>query len=141
MSIAVIMHQSSFIRDLMGFLAGGIAGAASILVLFLLFQRAPSHPTPHDHTMEALLAFCIALFFAGGFIGRRGISADFYSDFFPPVIGTYVILGFLCVLAGLGFVEIAGAMGIVTVGVVASVVVTLLLRRWFPPKTDHETDT
>ena len=125
----------------MGFLAGGLAAAASIFVLFLLFPPAPSNPAHPDHSRTALLAFCIALFFAGGFIGRRGISADFYSDFSPSIIGTYAILGFLCLLAGLGFGEILRAMGIVTIGVVASTVVTLLLRRWFPPKSDHEIDT
>jgi hypothetical protein len=119
----------------MGFLVGGVAAATVILLLYLVFEPAPSERTPHDHSREALVAFSAALFFAGGFIGRRGINADFYSDLLPPVIGTYLILGFLCVLAGLGIIEIAAAMGIVTVGIVASATVSLLLLRWFPPKT------
>jgi hypothetical protein len=135
------MNQSSFLRDLTGFLVGGVTAALATGFVFSAFHPMPAERTPHNHTPEVLAVLVIAMFFAGGFIGRRGMSADFYSDLLPSIIGTYLVLGFLCVIASLDFVEIAAVLGFVTVGVVTSVVVSLLLLRWFPPKIDHEIDT
>ena len=135
------MNQSSFLRNLIGFLVGGVTAAVATGLVFSAFHPMPAERTPHNHTPEVLAALAIAMFFAGGFIGRRGISADFFSDLLPSVIGTYLILGFLCAIASLDFVEIAAVLGFVTVGVVASTVVSLLLLRWFPPKIGHGIDT
>lgn len=135
------MNQPSFLRDLIGFLVGGVTAAVATGLVFSAFHPMPAERSTHDHTPEVLAALVIAMFFAGGFIGRRGISADFYSDLLRSVLGSYLILGFLFVIASLDFVEIAALLGFVTVGVLASAVVSLLLLRWFPPKIDHEFDT
>ena len=134
------MNQSSFLRHLIGFLVGGVAGALATGLVFSFFHPMPAERTPHNHTPEVLVLLAIAMFFAGGFVGRKGISANFYSDLFPSVLGTYLILGFLAFLASMDLVAVASVLGFATAGVVASVVVSLLLLRWFPPKIDHEVD-
>ena len=66
----------------------------------------------------------LVMFFCGGLIGRRGFIAESLSDFLPSVIGTYVVVGSLGLLAGLSFSEIAPMLGFTSVGVLASTVIS-----------------
>ncbi len=77
------------------------------------------------------------MFFCGGFIGRRGFSAEALSDLVPSVVGTYVIAVLFPLIAGLSFGELAPLVGFASAGVVASAFGSLLLMRWFPPQTPH----
>ena len=74
------------------------------------------------------------MFFCGGFIGRRGFSAEALSDLFPSVVGTYAVAVLFPLIAGLSFGELAPLVGFASAGVVASSVGSLLLMKWFPPK-------
>ncbi len=134
------MNQSSWLRDLVGFLVGGVSAAATSGVIVVSFYPLPATPDPHNHTGEALTVLVLILFSCGGFIGRRGFSADFISDILPSVITAFGIVLFLCVLPGWSFDEIAKMMGFASVGILVSAVVPLLLQRRFPPKIgdDHE---
>jgi hypothetical protein len=85
------MNQSSFLRDLGGVVVGGITAALATGLVFIAFNPIPAVRTPHNHAPEVLGLLAAAMFFAGGFIGRRGISAEFRSDLLRPVIGTYLI--------------------------------------------------
>ena len=123
-------------RDAVGFIVGGLAAAVAAALIFLAFFPLPPEPKPTDHTGEALAALVLAVFFCGGFIGRRAFSADFWSDLLPSVIGSYFVMGFLCLTAGLDFRETATMIGFASVGIVTSTAILLVLGRRFPPKTE-----
>jgi len=141
------MNRPSFLRDLVGFLVGGIVAAvAAVWAAVLVSLALPAQGRRHDHTPEALMPLAV-MFFVGGLIGRRGISADYYSDVLRPVIGTYLVFGVLCLIGcfassvdniPIDLIALAAVLGVVTSGVIASVVVSLLLLRLFPPKTDRD---
>ena len=128
------MNQSSLLRDVVGFVVGGLTAAVAAALIFLAFFPLPSEPKRTDHTGEALAMLVLVMLFCGGFIGRRGFSADFISDLVPPVIGSYVAVIGLCVIAGLSLGELAPMVGFASVGIITSAVVSLALLRWFPPK-------
>jgi multisubunit Na+/H+ antiporter MnhB subunit len=118
-----------------GFFGGGVIAAVAAALVFLAFFPLPE-PKPTDHTREALAVVVLVAFFCGGFIGRRAFSADFWSDLLPSVIGSYVVVGFLCLISSLDFSESAPMVGFVSAGIVSSAIVLLLLGRRFPPKTE-----
>jgi len=134
------MNHSSLLRDVLGFLVGGVLAAVASGVVLVLFYPLPAVPDPHNHTGEALAMLVLVMFFCGGFIGRRGFSADFISDLWPSVITAFGVTLFLCVLAGLSFDELAKMLGFATVGIVTSAAMSLLLQRWFPPKIEDSQD-
>ena len=126
--------HSSLLRDVVGFVAGGLAGAVAAALIFLAFFPLPE-PKPTDHTREALAVLVLVVFFCAGFVGRRAFSADFWSDLLPSVITSYVVIGFLCLISSLDFSEAAPMIGFASAGIVTSAVLLLLLGRRFPPKT------
>jgi hypothetical protein len=124
-------NHSSLLRDVVGFVAGGLAAAVAAALVFLAFFPLPE-PKPTDHAREALAVLVLVV---GGFIGRRAFSADFWSDLWPSVITSYVVIGFLCLISSLDFSEAAPMIGFASAGIVTSAVLLLLLGRRFPPKT------
>src|SRR5689334_14661853 len=110
--------QPSFLRDLIGFLVGAtVAAATAGLVFVLSYPPLPkSNPSRHDRA-AALAVLVIVMFFSGGFIGRRGFSADFLSDLLWPVVGSYIVLVFLCLLASFSLGESATMVGFATAGI------------------------
>ena len=124
------------LRDVIGFFGGGIAAAVAAALIFQVFFPLPPDPKPTDHPGEALAVLVLAVFFCGGFIGRRAFSADFWSDLLPSVITSYVVIGFLCLISNLDLSEAAPMIGFASVGIITSVVFLLLLGRRFPPKTE-----
>jgi len=136
----VNMNHSSLLRDVVGFLVGGLLAAVASGVVLVLIYPLPAVPDPRNHTGEALLMLVLVMFFCGGFIGRRGFSADFISDLWPSVITAFGAALFLCILAGLSFDEIAKMLGFATIGIVTSAAVSLLLQRWFPLKIKDSHD-
>jgi len=133
----VNINRSSLARDAVGFLLGGILAAIGAGLIFVAFFPLPKEQNPRNHTGEAFAITVLVMFLCGGFIGRRGFSAEALSDLLPPVIGTYVAVILLALTAGLGFSELAPLVGFVSAGVVASAVGSLLLMRWFPPKSPN----
>jgi hypothetical protein len=125
--------HSSFFRDLIGFLVGAaVAAAAAGLAFVAVYPPLPeSNPSRHDRA-GALALLVIVLFFCGGFIGRRAFSAEFLSDLCWPIVGSYVVLAFLCVLASFSLSETASMVAFATAGILSSAVVSLLLLRCFP---------
>lgn len=77
------------------------------------------------------------MFFCGGFIGRRAISADFWSDLYPSVIGSFVASVVLCVMASLDLRETTTIMGFASAGMVTSASVLFLLGRHFQERTEQ----
>src|SRR5438477_13074239 len=75
-------NDSSLLRDVVGFVVGGLAAAVAAALIFLAFFPLPE-PKPTDHTREALGVLVLVVFFSGGFIGRRPFRAVFWSDLFP----------------------------------------------------------
>jgi hypothetical protein len=129
--------NQSFARDAVGFLAGSILAAVAAGLIFVAFFPLPKENDPRNHTGEAFMMTVLVMFFCGGFIGRRGFSAEALSDFLPSVIGTYVVVLVLPLVAGLSFSEIVPFLGFASAGVVASVVGSLLLLRWFPTESSN----
>ena len=123
---------SPFARDSIGFIVGGIVSAVAAGLIFVSFFPLPKEHDPRNHTDEAFIMTVLVMFFCGGFIGRRGFSAEALSDFLPSVIGTYVVAVVLPLLAGLSFGEVLPLLGFASAGVAASVVGSQLLMRFFP---------
>ena len=136
----VNMNHSSLLRDVIGFLVGGLLAAVASGVVLVLFYPVTAMPDPHNHTGEALALLVFVMFFCGGFIGRRGFSADFVSDLWPSILTSFAIVLFLCILPGLDFYEITKMVGFASVGIIASAAASLLLQRWFPPKIEDSHD-
>jgi hypothetical protein len=130
-------NQSSLARDAVGFLAGAVLAAVAAGLIFVAFFPLPKEHDPRNHTGEAFMMTVLVMFFCGGFIGRRGFSAEALSDLLPSVIGTYVVVVVLPLIAGLSFIELAPFLGFASAGVAASVAGSLLLLRWFPPKSPN----
>ena len=124
------------LRDIIGFIVGGLVAPAASALVFLAFFPLPPEPDPRNHTGEALVILCIAMFFFGGFIGRRGFSADFWSDLLPSVGGSFVASVILCLIAGLDLRESATMLIFASVGIVVGAVVVFLLGHRFPPRTE-----
>jgi hypothetical protein len=123
------------IRDIVGFLAGGLLAAILSCVVFLvLFPLPPSKPT--DHTREALALLALVNFFCGGFIGRRAFSADFLSQLLLSVGGSYAVMVLLCVLASLDLMEMVRMIGLASVGILPSAAALFLFGQRFPPKAE-----
>src|SRR5262245_59188103 len=122
------MNRPSLLRDTIGFVVGGTIGSAAAGIVYIEFVGLPTGA--HNGEDSAPLAVLILfMFFAGGFVGRRGLTADFRSDFYPSIIGSYIVAVFLCLTAGLSFAELSAMIGFATVGILASVVISLLLMR------------
>jgi hypothetical protein len=130
------LQQNSFLRYLIGFLAGATTSSASTALTFLAFVPIPPESSPSRHDVSGALALMVVVMvFAGGFIGGRGFNADFLSDLLRPIFGSYAVIGFLSLLAFWGhWGGIAAMIGFSSVGIVASAGCSLLLLRYFPPK-------
>jgi hypothetical protein len=132
-------NQPSFFRYLFGFILGAVIAAVTAGIAFHLLVPMPPETSPSRHDTEAAgVLLLLMVFFAGGFIGGRGFTADFVSDVFRPVLCSYAVIGFLCLLASWSFAETAVMIGLASVGIISSAVCSLLLMRWLPPKTGHE---
>jgi hypothetical protein len=134
------IRQRSAIRDVLGFAAGGGAAGASAGLVSLAFIPLGDIHDGRNHVPEAFLLTVMVMFFGGGFVGRRGCSASARSDFFPSIIGTYVAVFGLPLLAGLSFIEALPFVGFATVGIGSAVAASLLFLRWFPLEVPHEED-
>ncbi len=121
------MQLASPIRDIVGFLLGGISGALSAGVVHEMLYPLPEVASPRDHTLEGLVIVVLTTFLAGGWIGSVGISVDFLSDFLAPILVPSLIIGFLGFVAQLDVSEILHFLGFSLVGMAASVLVSLLL--------------
>jgi hypothetical protein len=131
-------NQSSFLRDLVGFLVGAVVAAASAGLIFAVFYPPLPESNPSRHDRGAALAILvIVMFFCGGFIGRRGFSAQFLSDLRWPVVGSYVVAAFLCVLASFSLAETATMLAFATAGILSSAVVSLTLLWRLPVKGEQ----
>jgi hypothetical protein len=126
------------IRDAVGFIAGGILAAASAGLVFVAFIPLGNIYDGRNHAPDAFMLTVLVMFFCGGFVGRRGFSADSRSDFLPSIIGTYVAVVSLALLAGLSLIEILPFVGFASAGIVCAVVASLLFLKWFPLESPHE---
>jgi len=122
-------------RDIVGFLAGGLLAALLSCVVFLIFFPLPP-PKPTDHTREALALLVLVNFFCGGFTGRRAFSADFLSQLLVSVGGSFAVMVLLCVLASLDLVETARMIGLASAGILPSAAVLFLFGQRFPLKPE-----
>ena len=131
-------NQPSFLRDLVGFFVGALVAAAAAGLVFVLFYPPlpESNPSRHDRA-AALAILVIVMFFSGGFVGRRGFSADFLSDLLWPVVGSYIVLVFLCFFASFSLGESATMVGFATAGILSSAAVSVILLRCFPVKGEQ----
>lgn len=134
----VSIRQPSFIRDALGFFTGGVSAAASAGLVFVAFIPLGNIYDGRNHVPEAFMLTALVMFFCGGFIGRRGFSAEGRSDFLPSVMGTYVAVVGLPLFAGLSMREALPFVGFASVGVAIAVVTSLIFLKWFPLESPHE---
>lgn len=129
---AVDLNETNVGRDIAGFLTGGVIASVAAGLVFVTFFPLPKEPARHDHTGEALMITVLVMFFCGGFIGRRGFSADAFSDLLPSVTGSSITVVVLCFLSGLSLEEYIPLIGFATVGIIASAASSFALAKWFP---------
>jgi hypothetical protein len=134
----VNIRQPSFIRDAVGFIGGGVLAGASAGAVFLAFIPVGDIYDGRNHVPEAFMLTVGVMFFCGGFIGRRGFSAETRSDFLPSIIGTYLAVLGLPLLAGLSLGEALPFVGFASVGVVAAVTASVVFLKWVPVELPHE---
>lgn len=132
------IESSSLGRDMVGFAIGAIAGAASSGLVIVSFIPLPPEDLQRDYARAVFGAVVSVSFFAGGFIGRRGFSADALSDLVSPIIGTYAVSIFFCMAAGLSLSETLFPLAFVSVGVFASALFSVALQKFFPQKLQVE---
>ena len=132
------IRHPSFIRDALGFIAGGILAAASSGLVFVTFNPLGDIYDGRNHVPEAFMLIAMAMFFCGGVIGRRGFSAEARSNFVPSIIGIYVAVVGLPLLAGLSLAEALPFVGFASVGVASAVAASLVFSKWFPLEIPHE---
>jgi hypothetical protein len=133
------IESSSLGRDMVGFAIGAIAAAAASGLVFVSFIQVPPEDLPRDYTRTVLGAVVVVSFFAGGFIGRRGFSADTLMDLVPPIFGTYAASTFFCMAAGLSWNETLSPLAFVSVGIFASALLSVALQKFFPLELPVET--
>jgi len=121
-----------------GFALGAIAGASSAGLVFVSFIPLPPEDLQRDYTRAVWGAVVLVSFFAGGFIGRRGFSADALVALVPSILGTYAVSIFLCMAAGLSWAETLVPLAFVSVGLFVSALLSLALQRFFPQKLPVE---
>lgn len=132
------IDSSSLGRDLAGFATGAITGATSSWLVFVSFIPLPPEDLQRDYARAVCGAIVLVSFFAGGFIGRRGFSADALADLVPPILGTYAVSVFLCLAAGVSWGEAVPLLAFVSVGMFASALLSLALQKLFPQKSPVE---
>ena len=104
------------------------------------FALVSFYPIPADkpgvpnYGPIALTLVVSASFLSGGFIGRRGFTTEFASTLWRPVVIAYACMLFLYAISDASFKEGAAIVAFVSVGIVASVFVSLAMLRWFPSK-------
>ena len=132
------IRRPSFIRDALGFAAGGVVAATSAGLVFVAFIPLGDIYDGRNHVPEAFMLTVLVMFFCGGFIGRRGFSAEAPSDFLPSIIGTYIAVIGLPLLAGLSFREALPFVGFASAGVATAMVASLVFLKKFPLESPHE---
>jgi len=123
------------LRDIVGFLAGGLLAALLSCVVFLVFFPLPA-PKPTDHTREALAMLVFVNFCCGGLIGRRAFSANFISQLLVSIGGSYAVMVLLCVIASLDFSETARMVALASSGILPSAAALFVLGQRFPAKPE-----
>ena len=101
------MNQPSLVRDIIGFFIGGVSAAVAAGLVFVAFFPLPTENDPRNHVGRTFVMLAVVMFLCGGFIGRRGFSAEALSDLLPSIIGTYAVAGLLPLFSGLSLSEIA----------------------------------
>lgn len=114
------------------------AATVAGLVFIFFFPALPESDLNYTDRNAAEGLLVVVMFFCGGFIGRRGLSADFLSDLAWPVAGSYVAVVFLSILASLSLGEIATMVALATTGILASTVISLVLLWRFPRRENAE---
>jgi hypothetical protein len=126
------IRQPSLLRDALGFTVGGLLAAVFAGLAFVAFVPLGDVHDGRNHAPEAFMLTVLVMLICGGFIGRRGFSAEALSDFLPSIAGTYLAVFGLPLLAGLSLTEALPFAGFASVGVVASVAASLLFLKFVP---------
>lgn len=126
-------RRPSIFRGFVGFFIGGLPAAIAAAIIFLAFFPMSQNSEPGDRAGGALIALVLVTFLCGGVIGRKGFSADTWSDLLPPFAGCYVLIGLLCFLSTLDSHEKMLLVAFASAGMLTSAVVSLTFLCCFPP--------
>ncbi len=129
------IREPSFFRNALGFITGAILAAVAAGLIFVAFVPLGNIRDGRNHAPEAFMLTVLVMFFCGGFIGRRGFSAEALSDLLPSVIGTYAVVVALPLFAGLSIGEALPFVAFASAGVAASIIGSLALLRLFPMRS------
>jgi hypothetical protein len=133
-------HLASFLRGLVGFLAGGAGAAASAAVtLATICPIPPDVPGQPNYGPMALSLVVIVTFLCGGAIGAFGFTTRRVSSLLWPVAGAYGFMLALWLLSDASWYEAGALIAFASVGLVISVTLSLVVMRWFPQRVLHDT--
>ena len=124
--------NSSFLRDLVGYAIGGLAGAIASGWIVISIYPLPAIPDPRDHTGEALVFISSLAFLCGGFIGRRAFTPSSFADILRPTLKSGAVGIVLCWMIGLSAKESVTSLLLFGSGLVASGLFAFLFSRIFP---------
>jgi len=128
-----------FLRGFAGFLVGSVVAAVAAIVAFMaICKQPPEVPGQPDYYPDAVVMLGALTCIFGGLIGMRGFITRRASGLLWPVVGSYVFMLLLCLGKEASFGEGVLMISFVSVGIAASVGLSLAVLRWFPQKGLHD---
>jgi hypothetical protein len=129
---------SSFVRGLIGFVVcGAVAATSASFILVAFFPIPPGESAFPNYGSPTVVLFGLMTFFCGAFIGRRGFTADAPACLLRPIIVSYIFLALMFAHSG-ALTDAAGFICFASVGIVASVAISIAVMRWIPYKRLHD---
>jgi hypothetical protein len=128
-----------FVRGFAGFIVGSIVASIAATVAFMTICKEPPEVSGEpDYYPYAVVLIVANMFICGGLIGMRGFTARRASGLLWPVAGSYIFMLFQCFAKEASFHEGAPLIAFASVGIAASVGVSLAVLHWFPRKGLHD---
>jgi hypothetical protein len=127
------------LRGLVGGILGSIVAAVAAGIAFVTFcSMPPDVPGQPNYYPYALFLVVMAAFLCGGVVGLVGFIARSASRVWWPVAGCYAFMLFLCVVKEASFHEGAPLIALASVGILFSVCLSLVTRRWLAKRGLNE---
>jgi hypothetical protein len=133
------IRTTLFFRGFAGFIVGSVVAAVVTVIIFMTICKEPAEvPGQPDYYPDAVTILGVVTFLCGGLIGMRGFIARRAASLLWPVVGSYIFMLLLCFGKEASFHEGAPLIAFASVGIAASVGVSLAVLRWFPRKGLHD---
>ena len=126
-------------RGLVDCILGSLIAALSAGIAFVTFcSMPPDVPGQPNYYGYALDLVVIVAFVCGALIGSIGFISRTTSRLWWAVAGGYIFMLFLCVVKEASFNEGAPLIALASVGILASVGLSLAAIRWLAKRASNE---